>query len=36
MVLFSGKEGQKYFFSLALNNNKFLCENEYKAFDIGI
>ena len=34
MVLFSGKEGQKYFFSLALNNNKFLYENEYKAFDI--
>ena len=33
-ILFSGKEGQKYFFSLALNNDKFLYENEYKAFDI--
>ena len=33
-ILFSGKEGQKYFFSLALNNEKFLYENEYKVFDI--
>ena len=33
-ILFSGKEGQKYFFSLALNNDKFLYENEFKAFDI--
>ena len=28
------KEGQKYFSSLALNNDKFLYENEYKAFVI--
>ena len=28
------KEGQKYFVSLALNNDKFLYENEFKAFDI--
>ena len=27
------KGGKKYFFSLALNNDKFLYENEYKAFD---
>ena len=27
---------QKYFFSLALDNDKFLYENEYKAFDIII
>ena len=33
-ILFSGKEGQKYFFSLALNNDKFLYGNEYKALDI--
>ena len=33
-ILCSGKERQKYFFSLALNNDKFLYENEYKAFDI--
>ena len=33
-ILFSGKEGQKYFFSLALNDDTFLYENEYKAFDI--
>ena len=33
-ILFSGKEGQKYFVSLALNNDKFLYENEFKAFDI--
>ena len=33
-ILFSGKEGQKYLFSLALNIDKFLYENEYKAFDI--
>ena len=33
-ILFSGKEGQKYFFNLALNNDKFLYENEFKAFDI--
>ena len=33
-ILFSEKEGQKYFFSLALNNDKFLYENKYKAFDI--
>ena len=32
--ILSGKEGQKYFFSSALNNDKFLNENEYKAFDI--
>ena len=31
-ILFSGKEGQKYFFSLA--NDKFLYVNEYKGFDI--
>ena len=30
-ILLSGKEGQKYFFSLALNNDKFLNE---KTFDI--
>ena len=35
-ILLSGKEGQKYFFSSALNNDKFLNENEYKAFDIYI
>jgi len=33
-ILFSGKEGQKYLFSLALNIDKVLLENEYKAFDI--
>ena len=33
-ILFSGKEGHKYFFSLALNNDKFLYQNEYKAFAI--
>ena len=33
-ILFSGKEGQKYFVSLALNNDKFLYENKFKAFDI--
>ena len=33
-ILFSAKEGQKYFFSLALNNDKFLYGNEYKALDI--
>jgi len=33
-ILFFGKQGQKNFFSLALNKyNKFLYENEYKAFD---
>ena len=31
---FFGKDGQKYSFSLALNNDKFLHENKYKAFDI--
>ena len=35
MDLFSGKEGRNInFFSLALNNDKFLYEKEYKAFDI--
>ena len=34
-ILFSGKEGQKHF-SLALNNNKFLYENKFKAFNIII
>ena len=33
-ILFSGKEGHKYFFSLALNNDKFLYQNEYKVFAI--
>ena len=33
-IKFSGKEGQKCFFSLALINDKFLYENEVKAFDI--
>ena len=32
--LISGKEGHKYFFSLALNNDKKTYVNEYKAFDI--
>ena len=27
-------KGQKYFFSLALNNDKCLYEIEYKAFDM--
>ena len=27
-------EGQKHFFTLDLNNDKFLYENEYKAFDM--
>ena len=31
---FFGKDGQKYSFSLALNNDKFLHENKYEAFDI--
>ena len=29
-----GRDGQKYSFSLALNNDKFLHENKYEAFDI--
>ena len=33
-ILFSGKDRQKYFFSLGLNSDNFLYENEYKAFDI--
>ena len=33
-ILFSGKEGRKYFISLTLNNDKFLYEKENKAFDI--
>ena len=32
--MLAGKKGQKYFFSLDLNNDKFLYENEYTAFDI--
>ena len=31
---FFGRDGQKYSFSLALNNDKFLHENKYEAFDI--
>ena len=31
---FFGKDGQKYSFSLALNNDKFLHGNKYEAFDI--
>ena len=30
------KGRQKYFLSLALDNDKFLYENEYEAFDIII
>ena len=31
---FFGKDGEKYSLSLALNNDKFLHENKYEAFDI--
>ena len=31
---FFGRDGQKYSFSLALNNDKFLHENKYEAFGI--
>ena len=34
LVFFPGKEGQKYFFNLALDNYKFLYENKYKAFNV--
>ena len=33
-IIYSGKEGRKYFFSLTLNNDKFLYEKENKTFDI--
>ena len=33
-IIYSRKEGRKYFFSLTLNNDKFLHKKENKTFDI--